>query len=62
MTFEEFAEEKEIRLQPWQRIAATKFLKEMYKYRGSATGKTFLINLLSDFISEHGNIYELERR
>lgn len=59
ITFEKFIEEKKIELRPWQAEAALMFLTAMYRHRDRASGKTFLMDVLSDFINEHGDIYEI---
>ena len=59
MTFEEFLKKEGIAMTPWQKQAINNFLKDMYPVRGRAAGKTFIIKKLSEFISRHGNDYEM---
>lgn len=60
MTFEEYAKKRGFVLKAWQITAAGALLTVMKPWRGSGAGKTFLLRLLSDFVSEHGNCYTLE--
>lgn len=55
MTFEAFLKMQGIELRPWQKEAARRFLWEVYLHREGRSGKTFLIQKLDEFISEHGN-------
>lgn len=60
MTFEDYCKNKNITLMDWQKDAVKAFLEKTYYYRERASGKTFLCNLLSDFIYEHGNNFEIK--
>ncbi|MDY6903712.1 MAG: hypothetical protein SWH61_03410 [Thermodesulfobacteriota bacterium] len=58
MNFEEFCEEiKGVQLRSWQKKVANAFLAEMHKYQESATGKSFLLHLLTEFVNSYGNFY-----
>jgi hypothetical protein len=59
MTFESYCRSKKIKLKKWQRMAALDMLVTMHLHRGPATGKTFLLETLTEFINEHGNDFRL---
>lgn len=59
MTFEDYCKEHGIELLPWQKEAATAFLTIMHSQRAGATGKTFLIKYIDEFINRSGNVYEI---
>lgn len=59
ITFENFARKQGIVLHPWQKQAAKAFLRLVHKNRAGATGKTVLVNLLRDFVNEHGSDFAL---
>lgn len=50
--FTEFVKSKNISLSPWQEKAASQFLAEIEKQEDGATGKTFLLEQLSLFVSQ----------
>jgi len=58
--FEDFVEEKGIKLRPWQEKAAQRFLGVVFSQQFAASGKTFLMKLLNEFINEHGNNFSFE--
>ena len=55
MTFMEYVTQRGITLLPWQGAAAHAFLSRMVLYPTRVRGKTFLAELLLDYINEHGN-------
>ena len=59
MKFSDYLEDKGIVLKSWQMMAARQFLNMVGLHQQSATGKTFLMNVLRDFLNEHGNNFEL---
>lgn len=58
-TFEAFVKEKGKELKPWQKEAADALLAVMHDNRVRASGKTFLIQNLSEFIDLHGDDFEV---
>lgn len=50
--FTEFVSAKNISLSPWQERASSLFLAEIEKQENGATGKTFLLEQLSLFVSQ----------
>lgn len=60
-TFEEFIQEQGFELHFWQKRAANALLEIMYFHRVGATGKSFLIKQLWNFITEYGSFYEIEK-
>ena len=59
ITFEHYALKRGIVLRPWQKVAAKALLSAIYPHRLGASGKTFLVSLLRDFINEHGTDFAL---
>lgn len=57
MTLEDFAREKGVKLVPWQTRAAAAFILAIPGGRGS--GKTFLVDFLSEFVEKHGDSLEV---
>ena len=56
ITFENYLQFKGITLMPWQMEAAKALLSRMdAEVQQMATGKTFLLNVLSEFVEKHGN-------
>lgn len=54
--FNDYLEERGIRLQPWQAAAAHAFLLQFPPaIQTRACGKSFLVKVLRDFIDTHGN-------
>lgn len=58
--FTEYLEDKDVKLLPWQKKAATEFLKSVRTQQQGGSGKTFIARLLLDFIQTHGNDFELD--
>ena len=59
-TFAAFLAERGERPHGWQKKAADALLSEMFAYRDGATGKTWLMRRLNEFIGDNGNDFELE--
>lgn len=55
VTFGGWLREKNIILSDWQRDAAEVFLARVAKHKEAASGKTFLVNVLQEFVNTHGN-------
>lgn len=60
ITFQKFLAERNKRLSPWQERAANALLLEMRDRQDTATGKTWLLSQLTDFIETHGNEFRVE--
>jgi hypothetical protein len=58
--FSEYLKEQGIELVSWQEQAAVDFLKNVEQNQGMASGKTFLLQVLFDFVQTHGNCFELD--
>jgi len=58
--FTEYLKEQGIELVPWQEQAAIDFLKNVEQNQGMASGKTFVVQMLFDFVQTHGNAFELD--
>jgi hypothetical protein len=58
-TFESYMKAKGKELKPWQKEAADALLTVMHNNRVCATGKTFLMQNLTEFINLHGNEFEV---
>lgn len=58
--FTEYLREQGIELLPWQEQAAIDFLKNVEQNQGMASGKTFVVRMLFDFVQTHGNAFELD--
>lgn len=54
ITFEHYALKRGIVLRPWQKVAAKAFLRIVHQNRVGQSGKTLLVNLLREFVNEHG--------
>lgn len=61
ITFESFLKAKGYILKDWQKHAARQFLAVMYHHRLGPDGKTFLMKELIEFLSLHGNEFELDK-
>ena len=57
--FRDYCESKGIKLRWWQLRIAQDFLEKMMPQRRIPSGKTTLLGLLSEFVCDHGNDYEL---
>lgn len=60
VTFSGWLRKKKIVLSDWQREAAEVFLARVSQHEEGASGKTFLINVLEEFVNTHGNNFSLE--
>lgn len=58
-TFYDWLQDNHIELKDWQKDIAIGVLSKMKPHREGATGKTFLMKHLSQFINEHGNDYAI---
>ena len=54
-TFDDYLKLIEVKLRPWQKRAAKAFFREMKGQGNRPSGKTFLLNTITDFITEYGN-------
>ena len=61
IAFEKHLKKKGVVLNPWQRLAAQRFLDVIRRHGEPKSGKTFLINELAEFINNHGNEFDLNR-
>jgi len=61
MNFDEWFKKKyrKFELYPWQEKAIREFLFAAYPDRGEAVGMSFCLKVLSEFMCEHGNEFEL---
>lgn len=58
-SFKTWLKTRKIKLRPWQEKAAKDFLKTIAENQNAATGKTYLLKILTEFVNEHGNFFEL---
>ena len=60
ITFESYLKNKGVELNPWQRLAAQRFLDVVRHHGEAKSGKSFLVKELAEFINEHGNAFDVE--
>ena len=60
ITFEKHLREKGIELNPWQRIAAQRFLEVVRNHPEGGSGKSFLVKELAEFINKHGSQFDVD--
>ncbi len=60
MTFKKWLESKGLRMKPWQMKAANALLTEMRPHRSGGSGKTYLMERLTQYVNECGNRMMLE--
>lgn len=58
--FSEYLKEKGFVLSPWQESLARGVLKMMAPHQGHSAGKTWILELLLDFVNRHGNNFEVD--
>jgi hypothetical protein len=62
MNFYAWLNKEEVVLSEWQMKAAEAFLSHVVNHQYGASGKTFLLEVLRDFVDSCGNDFNIEKK